>query len=151
MSMDLQVRYDVLLRENSRLRAQIEHLVKELAGLRAPAPGIIPKTFGASEAQDRLNRTLTADLNAPRCGDHVLHRPSGERWMVAYADADQDTIAWTGWPDGRANLSDCEVVYRCTDEEHRQAVEQWRAAQDSSRRTNVLARYGYDTQVGAAP
>lgn len=149
MSMDLQVRYDVLLRENSRLRAQIEHLVKELAGLRAPAPGIIPKTFGASEAQDRLNRTLTADLNAPRCGDHVLHKPSGETWVVAYADGLRDEIAWAGWPDGRANLSDCEVVYRCTDEEHRQAVEAWRKATDSSRRTNVLARY--DTQVGAAP
>lgn len=75
----------------------------------------------------------------PRCGDHVLHRPSGENWLVAYAEGDD--IAWTGWPDGMARLHDCDVTYRCTDAEHAVAVEQWRHVRDDSRCGRVLRLY----------
>jgi hypothetical protein len=54
---------------------------------------------------------------APRCGDHVLHRPSGETWLVAWCEGDD--LAWCGWPNGMARTSDCEIVKRASDEEHR--------------------------------
>jgi hypothetical protein len=79
----------------------------------------------------------------PRCGDRVLHRPSGEGWLVAFADAEHDDIAWAGWPDGRARLSDCDVTYRCSDAEHRQAVLMWAKSKGGdNRRAAVMQRYG---------
>jgi hypothetical protein len=59
----------------------------------------------------------------PRCGDTVRHGPTGDLWEVAYAHG--DSLAWCGWPDGRARLGDCEIVTRCTDEEHLAAVSRW--------------------------
>lgn len=51
-----------------------------------------------------------------RCGDHVLHLPTGEMWLVAYVDGDD--LAWCGWPDGLARTSDCLLVKACDDAEH---------------------------------
>jgi len=59
----------------------------------------------------------------PRCGDVVFHRPSGQTWEVAWAHGDE--LAWFGWPDGRARLSDCDLVERCSAEDHVKAVSQW--------------------------
>lgn len=53
-----------------------------------------------------------------RTGDSVFHRPTGERWLVAYVDEDRDRIAWCGWPEGEALLSDCELEKSCSDKEH---------------------------------
>jgi hypothetical protein len=41
-------------------------------------------------------------------GDHVLHKPTGETWIVARVDGDR--LAWCGWPEGWARLSDCRLV-----------------------------------------
>jgi hypothetical protein len=43
-----------------------------------------------------------------RTGDTVLHRPTGESWVVAYVI--NDRLAWCGWPEGEAKASDCEIV-----------------------------------------
>lgn len=76
----------------------------------------------------------------PRCGDHVLHRPSGEQWVVAWAEGDD--LAPAGWPNSVARLADCEVTHRCTDEEHRSWVAEWRDLKDGdSRRARVLRLY----------
>lgn len=48
------------------------------------------------------------------CGDTVFHKPSGEKWLVAAADHERDEIMWCGWPEGRAKISDCEIVRRAT-------------------------------------
>ena len=78
-----------------------------------------------------------------RCGDHVLHHPSGETWLVAWAEGEH--LARAGWPNGRALVADCTVIKRCTDHEHRMAVEAWHAADarpDDGRRHKVLTLYG---------
>ena len=65
----------------------------------------------------------TQDYDAeqpPRCGDHVYHEPTEEEWVVAHVDGDK--LAWCGWPAGMANLSDCKVIMRCSDEEHMKLV-----------------------------
>ena len=51
-----------------------------------------------------------------RCGDLVLHCPSGEIWVAAYVDG--DWLAWCGWPAGEAPLRDFELYQACDDDEH---------------------------------
>lgn len=64
-----------------------------------------------------------------RTGDTVFHRPSGERWLVACVRDEQ--LSWCGWPEGWAQLSDCELVKTCTDEQHWKLVEEIaRSSQD---------------------
>lgn len=76
----------------------------------------------------------------PRCGDHVHHEPSGENWLVAWAD--DGKLAPAGWPPTVAQLADCRVIRRCSDEEHARAVDLWRRATNSNHRGKVLALYG---------
>lgn len=52
-----------------------------------------------------------------KTGDHVLHKPSGETWIVAYVDGSD--IAWCGWPSGFARVLDCEIVKVATHDESR--------------------------------
>ncbi len=58
-----------------------------------------------------------ADTKSIRTGDTVFHRPTGERWIVAFANEERDELAWVGWPDGHARLSDCELRKSCSDEQ----------------------------------
>ncbi len=60
-----------------------------------------------------------------RCGDAVRHKPSGQTWLVAYADYENDTLSATGWPESINVLSDCERVRVATDEEHEKHVSEW--------------------------
>lgn len=53
-----------------------------------------------------------------RCGDHVYHNPTGETWVVAWADYASNDLAWCGWPNGIARLSDCTLVRAASDAEH---------------------------------
>jgi hypothetical protein len=63
---------------------------------------------------------MTEQNPIPRCGDTVFHIPTGEEWLVAWADGNE--LSWCGWPPGIAKLSDCIIRKRCTDEEHRKLV-----------------------------
>lgn len=91
---------------------------------------------------------MTNSENAlPRCGDTVLHQPTGERWIVAWAEGGD--LAWAGWPDGMARLSDCRVIKRCTDAEHRKAVEDWRGVTHDTRPSRVMRLYGEAVDVQA--
>lgn len=58
-----------------------------------------------------------------RTGDTVYHRPSGETWLVAAVWPERDELAWCGWPDGRARMSDCDLVGACGDAAHWLLVE----------------------------
>jgi len=51
-----------------------------------------------------------------RAGDHVLHKPSGETWVVAFAD--DEKVAPCGWPNCLARRSDCEIINHVHDEDH---------------------------------
>ncbi len=63
-----------------------------------------------------------------RTGDTVLHRPSGETWVVAYVEG--DCLAWCGWPSGRALVSDCDLVEKCTDDAAAELLLQMAAGSD---------------------
>lgn len=83
---------------------------------------------------------MTDKTTLPRCGDHVRHRPSGENWLVAWAEGDD--LAPAGWPNSMARLADCEVTFRCSDDVHRECVDLWRDSPGDSRRDRVLRLYG---------
>jgi hypothetical protein len=55
-------------------------------------------------------------------GDSVFHRPSGETWLVAYVQGDR--LAWCGWPEGEANVADCQLVRKASDVERRDLLTQ---------------------------
>ena len=74
-----------------------------------------------------------------RCGDHVKHFPSGEIWVVAWAD--DEKLCAAGWPHEIVNSSDCRCVRRTTITEHLEAVRDWVKSSGSSRRSKVLAMY----------
>lgn len=46
--------------------------------------------------------------------DAVYHIPTGEEWLVAYADYDTGKMSWCGWPDGEAEIADCELRHKAT-------------------------------------
>lgn len=48
-------------------------------------------------------------------GDHVRHGPTGEDWIVACVIGDK--LSWCGWPEGMADLADCTLTCKATDEE----------------------------------
>lgn len=55
-----------------------------------------------------------------RAGDHVHHRPSGEDWVVAYVNGDR--LCACGWPETLARVSDCELIKKCSNKEHREVL-----------------------------
>ena len=54
-------------------------------------------------------------------GDIVLHRPTGETWVVAGVIG--DTLMWVGWPEGCAKLSDCELQEKATQNERNELLQ----------------------------
>lgn len=57
----------------------------------------------------------------PRAGDHVYHKPTRETWVVRRVIGDR--LQYCGWPQGQGLLADCRLVYRATEAEHRQWIE----------------------------
>lgn len=60
-----------------------------------------------------------------RAADVVRHRPSGEKWVLAYADMERGEVSACGWPRSIAKASDCDLVEAATDEQYEQMLRQW--------------------------
>lgn len=54
-------------------------------------------------------------------GDFVLHKPSGEEWVVAYVE--NGRVACCGWPYTLAELSDCQLTAKATPEKRQKLLE----------------------------
>lgn len=55
---------------------------------------------------------------AIRAGDSVLHKPTGETWVVAAMSPDGTELVCCGWPESIAKVADCELKGRATDDDH---------------------------------
>jgi len=55
--------------------------------------------------------TLPSEIDT---GDTVHHGPTDESWLVAYVQGNK--LAWCGWPEGEAALSDCTLLEKATPE-----------------------------------
>lgn len=51
-----------------------------------------------------------------RTGDIVFHAPTGEEWVVAWADHQTGYMAPCGWPECEARIEDCELRRAASDE-----------------------------------
>lgn len=82
-----------------------------------------------------------------RCGDTVRHRPSGETWIVAYADYEVNDLSPCGWPETVARITDCDLVRSASDDEHRSLVGRWmEKGQRDMRSIRVARLYGEANQ-----
>ena len=57
-----------------------------------------------------------------KTGDHVKHGPTGETWIVAFVE--DNWLHWCGWPEGCANLNDCELIKSASESERLKLLEQ---------------------------
>lgn len=76
-------------------------------------------------------------------GDIVFHVPTGEEWTVAYVKGDR--LAWLGWPPGEANLSDCMLVEKASDEKMMACL--YDMTKSTSDRLSAYARRRLDRMV----
>ena len=54
--------------------------------------------------------------------DIVRHAPTGEEWLVAYVE--NGKLCACGWPESLADLSDCTLVKKATEQEKQQLIQQ---------------------------
>ena len=71
-------------------------------------------------------------------GDTVKHGPTGETWLVAYVQGDH--LAWCGWPEGEAQLSDCTLVKKASPEEREKLLRQMADSSSSGPRQRYARR-----------
>jgi hypothetical protein len=76
-----------------------------------------------------------------RTGDTVHHGPTGEEWIVAYADPATGYMSWFGWPNGEAKICHCTLVEVASDEDHRKYLAELKNA-GGSRSVRALRLYG---------
>lgn len=53
--------------------------------------------------------------------DHVHHKPSGENWVVGRVD--ETHVYPCGWPESRAQLSDCVLTWKANEESRADLIE----------------------------
>jgi hypothetical protein len=61
-------------------------------------------------------------------------------WLTAYVEG--DALVPSGLPVRSAPLADCDVVFRCSDEDHARLVAVWQHAKEDDRREHVQRLYG---------
>jgi hypothetical protein len=72
-------------------------------------------------------------------GDTVKHGPTGETWTVAYVRGEY--LAWCGWPEGEARLSDCTLVEKASPQERESLLRDMaNMPDDDARRRYALAQ-----------
>ena len=84
---------------------------------------------------------LDATPRPLRTADTVLHRPSGETWVLAYVDHPTGYVCPMGWPFCEAALADCEPVKRADDNAYLDAVADLAVsgAQSAQKATRIAA------------
>lgn len=66
------------------------------------------------EDTSKIIAAIDRNTEAIKTGDTVFHRPSGETWLVAYAQ--NGHVCACGWPETLAYESDCELIKSATEE-----------------------------------
>lgn len=82
--------------------------------------GLQSEAFEGSVGPHLVRVDKESAMIRPKPGDHVLHRPSGETWVVAVAVPDRNQLIACGWPLSIERLSDCEVLSECSIKESRE-------------------------------
>ena len=79
-------------------------------------------------------------------GDVVLHKPTGEKWVVAYVKGEH--LCCCGWPESLALVSDCELVTTAESESRLELLRQIAAMPGSdSRKSYAVERLAMAEEV----
>lgn len=81
------------------------------------------------------------DKTKIQIGDIIKHNPSGEEWVVAFADYERNQLSPLGWPESCASLSDCELVEKVNEEKFLYWLEKIKDV-DDFRSRHALRLYG---------
>jgi hypothetical protein len=81
-----------------------------------------------------------SDQHVFRAGDVVFHVPSGETWVIAAVDTKSGYVFPAGWPETRAEASDCNLLEAASDEKHKSMLAE---VLGSGRLGVVQARYAW--------
>jgi hypothetical protein len=103
----------ILLEDGYRVEVIRAEPVVTLADHQARVNALLEANNGYQDRYRKAESQLKDALSrvSARTGDHVLHRPSGETWVLAYADHEAGFLCACGWPESEANMDDCELVY----------------------------------------
>lgn len=74
-----------------------------------------------------------------KTGDTVLHKPTGERWIVAVCNSKE--VIPCGWPLTLADPNDCELVKSCSVDEELTLLDDMRKITDASDPRRLHAEY----------
>lgn len=58
--------------------------------------------------------------------DTVKHGPTGETWLVAFVEGKR--LWYCGWPEGYADIDDCELVEKATPERKADLIKEFASA-----------------------
>jgi hypothetical protein len=83
---------------------------------------------------------MTEPAERPRCGDHVIYKPTGEVWLTAFSEG--EIVVPAGLPIRMARVIDCEIIFRCSDHDHQRLVGVWEYAREDIRTPIIQRLYG---------
>lgn len=75
-----------------------------------------------------------------RAGDVVKHGPTGETWLLAYADHERGEVSACGWPESIARIEHCELLKAGSDSAHEELLRTWASKDDRDHRIAVCRR-----------
>ena len=64
-------------------------------------------------------KMVAQDPHRIQIGDTVLHKPSGQEWLVAFADYDQNLMSAWGWPESIEPLDNVELIRKADPKSYR--------------------------------
>lgn len=93
--------------------------------------------------EDLTHCRAAAALKPFRAGDHINHAPSGETWVLA-CDQQENDVLPAGWPETLAAATHCRLVKAATDEQRLSMLREAAEARpdrggDGSRRQRLAA------------
>lgn len=65
--------------------------------------------------------SVSQGLSTIDTGDTVKHGPTGETWTVAFVR--DDRLSWCGWPEGQADLADCTLIEKASEESRQKLLQ----------------------------
>jgi len=64
----------------------------------------------------------------------VLHKPTGETWVVLYADYDSGYLMPMGWPQCEARIEDCGLVEKASESQRNKYANDLRVGSHPARK-----------------
>jgi hypothetical protein len=85
-------------------------------------------------------------MSAIDTGDTVRHKPTGEKWLVACVEGER--LSWCGWPEGTANVSDCELIQKAPPVEKESLLRRLADMRNGNDHRCRYARHALETGTG---